>query len=341
MLPLTILLVASFLATDLLATYMACDSIDNNGTWISLPPIANSARQEHTTVAVSPTTLYILGGILPFFPNQTTDPTTALMQSYYVPNDTWSSAASLPMLLNHLNAAVTNQDGKIYLLGALAPSLDGVWRAIADCWVYDPQEDAWQALAPMPAAEARGSAAVGVSGKMVYLAGGLRSLHPVPGGLQETVDTVTAYDTVEGQWTVLPAAARHLPEPRDHAGAAVVGDTFYVLGGREQGQANVRDTVFELDLWDLGRGWRTSASKMPTPRGGIAAAVVGGKVYTFGGEGNPEPGSQGVFNQTEVYDAVRDSWEKLTPMPVPRHGTSAVGLGGKIFIPGGGVAEGG
>jgi N-acetylneuraminic acid mutarotase len=326
---------------DLLAACTACGSIDNNGTWISLAPIANSARQEHATVSVSPTTLYILGGILPFLPNQATDPTTAIMQSYFIPNDTWRSVASLPMPLNHINAAATTHDGKIYLLGALAPSPDGVWRAVANCWVYDPQQDTWEALAPMPVDQARGSAAVGVSGNMVYLAGGLRSLNPVQGGLQETVDMVTAYDTVERQWTVLPPAADHLPAPRDHAGAAVVEDTFYVLGGREQGQANVRDTVFALDLWDLRRGWRTSAFKMPTPRGGIAAGVVGGKVYTFGGEGNPEPGSQGMFNQTEVYDTVRDSWERLAPMRVPKHGTSAVGLGGKIFIPGGGVAEGG
>jgi N-acetylneuraminic acid mutarotase len=80
---------------------------------------------------------------------------------------------------------------------------------------------------------------------------------------------------------------------------------------------------------------------MPTPRGGVASAVVGWKVFAFGGEGNPEEGSNGVFDQVEVYDTCGERWEKLGPMGVPRHGTSAVGVAGAVYIPGGGVALGG
>jgi hypothetical protein len=39
----------------------------------------------------------------------------------------------------------------------------------------------------------------------------------------------------------------------------------------------------------------------------------------------------------EAYDTVDDTWTSLTPMEVPRHGTGAVALGGRIWIPGGGV----
>ncbi len=332
-------LISLLLTPALVADLTTCiphSPIHSHGTWTPLASIADSPRQEHTTVAVGDTTIYILGGITNFLPNQTTDPTTALVQAYSILDNTWRYTAPLPMPVNHLNAAVV--DGKIYVLGALKPTPESVWRAVPDCWVYDPATDVWKTLAPMPAALARGSAAVGVHGTTVYLAGGLLLLDLVNNVLA-TVDTVSAYDTVAGTWTTLPAAASRLPGPRDHAGAALVGHKFYVLGGREFGQANVRDTVFALDLHDLGCGWRTSEAKMPTARGGLAAAVVGRKVYTFGGEGNPAAGSKGVFNETEAYDTVTDSWERLVPMAVPRHASSAVGVGRRIYLPGGASAQ--
>ncbi|MEU2989558.1 Kelch repeat-containing protein [Streptomyces griseoincarnatus] len=146
---------------------------------------------------------------------------------------------------------------------------------------------------------------------------------------------MSAYDVVTGRWEELPA----LPEARDHVGGAVVGETFYVLGGRDRGQVNVRDTVY---AWEHGARRWTERAAMPTARGGIAAAALGRRIYTFGGEGrhagtNPNT----VFDETEAYDTLRDRWERLAPMPVPRHGTAAVAVCGTIHILGGGVMGGG
>jgi N-acetylneuraminic acid mutarotase len=138
----------------------------------------------------------------------------------------------------------------------------------------------------------------------------------------------------------VPPAAKHLPAPRDHAGAAVIGNKMYVLGGRDHGMFHTRGTVYILDLCDLEAGWTTSTAQMPTPRGGVSAGVVGTKVYTFGGEGDQSVES-GVFNEVEAYDVVTDTWESAGTMKVPRHGTYAVSVGGRIYIPGGGILEGG
>ncbi|SEQ48606.1 Kelch motif-containing protein [Lentzea xinjiangensis] len=186
----------------------------------------------------------------------------------------------------------------------------------------------------MPEGTERGSAAIGVRGMKIYLAGGMRTLTPGSGGLQDTVDTVSSYDVVTGRWETLPS----LPQARDHVGGAVVGNTFYVLGGRDRGQVNVRDTVYAFDFRD--RRW-TERAPMPTARGGIASALVGTTIYTFGGEGNPAEGSNSVFAENEAYDTTRDRWQRLTPMAVPRHGTAAVAVGSTIDIPGGGTAGGG
>uniref|UniRef100_UPI0035E2C464 kelch repeat-containing protein n=1 Tax=Actinophytocola algeriensis TaxID=1768010 RepID=UPI0035E2C464 len=61
----------------------------------------------------------------------------------------------------------------------------------------------------------------------------------------------------------------------------------------------------------------------------------------FGGEGNPAPGSNHIFRETEVYDTRKDQWKKLAPMPLPRHGTAAAAIDGTIYIPGGGHQAGG
>ncbi|KAF2789929.1 galactose oxidase [Melanomma pulvis-pyrius CBS 109.77] len=308
-------------------------------TWTPLANISVAPRQEHSTIFLPPSTIGILGGVIPVA-GEMLPLTTGMIQFYSIPENIWKTVSPIPKPVNHLNAAVVN--GKIYVLGGLAMTTtengSPVWMHTSDSWVYNPKSDSWTSLPAMPDAEARGSAGVGVYGGKVILAGGLRSLELVPGGLQDTVDTVSIFDTVTKKWLEVPEAAKKIPEGRDHAGAAAVGSKMYILGGRNMGQENVKDTVFILDLKNLERGWKTSKAKMPTPRGGCATGVIGTKVYIFGGEGNTQAAS-GVFNETEAYDTVRDRWEQFAPMRIPRHGTYAVGVRNSVYIPGGGIAQ--
>ncbi len=308
------------------ATAPAPDPVYGKG-WKALKPIGGGPRQEHAVAAVNGR-VYLIGGIERDGAGGIV--TTPRMEVYDTRSDTWSEAAPLPVPMNHPNVAAVG--GKIYVLGALSGGAS--WQALRDSYVYDPRTNRWTELAPMPAGTERGSAAMGVKGTKIYLSGGMRTLTPGPGGLQDTVATTSSYDVVTGRWETLP----DLPQARDHVGGAIVGNTLYVLGGRDRGQVNVRDTVYALDLST--RRW-TERAPMPTARGGIASAAVGGKIYTFGGEGNPAEGTNGIFPQTEVYDPARDRWQRLAPMPAPRHGTAAVAVGDTIYIPGGGDAEGG
>ncbi|KAL2375142.1 kelch repeat-containing protein [Blastomyces gilchristii SLH14081] len=302
-------------------------------TWRPLTSLP-FAIGSHSTVLLSPTQLITVGGGL------AGEATTDAVLLYDIPSNTWSPRSPIPIPLNHPNAASIN--GKIYLLGGVLGALIQGRSTVADCWVYDPHQDKWTAVAPMPQAEARGSAAVGVhrDSGVIYLAGGVR------GGEQGALDIVSAYDTVQGKWISLPPRARRMPAPRDHAGGVTVGSKLYVVGGRDA--RVLKDTVFVLDMDDVERGWmEEERARMPTARAGLAAAVLGKRIYTFGGEGNEEVAS-GVFNQTEVFDVEKRVWERLGPMAEPRHGISAVGVegnchghgGGVIYIPGGSVEEG-
>ncbi|MET8864747.1 kelch repeat-containing protein [Nonomuraea sp. NPDC004580] len=295
--------------------------------WRPRAAIGKGPRQEHSVAAVGHR-VYLIGGIIPDAAGGVE--TTARMEVYDTRRDTWSTAAPLPVPMNHPNVATVG--GRIYVLGGLSGGAS--WQALRDSFVYDPRTDKWTPLPPMPAGIERGSAAMGVRGTKIYLAGGMRTLTPGPGGLQDTVDLVSSYDVATGRWERLPS----LPQARDHVGGAVIGSTFYVLGGRDRGQVNVRDTVYALDL--RARRWSERAP-MPTARGGLAAAAVDGKIYTFGGEGRHDGTNPNtVFSETEAYDTAHDRWVRLAPMPVPRHGTAAVAVGGTIYIPGGGTAAG-
>jgi N-acetylneuraminic acid mutarotase len=70
-------------------------------------------------------------------------------------------------------------------------------------------------------------------------------------------------------------------------------------------------------------------------RGGIAAAVLSGRIFVFGGELPFR-----IFNATEMYDPATQTWVAKAPMPTPRHGMGAAVVGKRVYIPGGGTRPG-
>lgn len=81
--------------------------------------------------------------------------------------------------------------------------------------------------------------------------------------------------------------------------------------------------------------WVTK-TPMPTPRGGPAVGVIGGKIYVSGvHDAVPGPGFN-VVSSLVVYDPVTDTWDSSrTPDPQPRGGHGAAVIGGKLYVAGG------
>jgi N-acetylneuraminic acid mutarotase len=73
---------------------------------------------------------------------------------------------------------------------------------------------------------------------------------------------------------------------------------------------------------------------MPTGRSGIAAGVVGDRLYVFGGE------IPALHNEVESYDPASNTWQQHQPMPTPKHGIWASVIGDVIYLPGGATAQG-
>ena len=81
--------------------------------------------------------------------------------------------------------------------------------------------------------------------------------------------------------------------------------------------------------------WKQLAD-MPTARAGLAAAAFENQIYAIAGEG-----VEGVVDVNERYDPPSDSWESLSPKPVPVADVHAGVIGGLIYVPGGRLMNGG
>ena len=80
--------------------------------------------------------------------------------------------------------------------------------------------------------------------------------------------------------------------------------------------------------------WQTMAS-LPVARSGLALASYENAIYAIAGRSE-----QGVTGVVERYDPETDTWADLTSKPTPVAEVSAGLIGGKVYIPGGMLADG-
>ena len=117
-----------------------------------------------------------------------------------------------------------------------------------------------------------------------------------------------------------------MPEPRAAAGAAVVGNRLYVVGG--VGPSGLARQAFVLDL--VKRRWSRLAGI--APREHLAVTALGGRVYALGGR---LAGIDTNLRTLEVLDPRTRRWRELPPIPHGRGGTGAAAVGTELVSAGG------
>ena len=163
----------------------------------------------------------------------------------------------------------------------------------------------------------------------IFVAGGFD-------GDGEASDVLEVHDAAEDVWNDGPA----LPEPLHHAGLAAVDGRLYLIGGyREGGEASRR--VWSLVPYVTPAGsarpqpgtWRREPD-MPTGRGALAVAVVGGEIHAVGGASS-FGGRSRLHGAHEAFDPAGRRWTRLPELPDPRDHLAAAGDGDKLFVVGG------
>src|SRR6188474_2673667 len=267
---------------------------------------------------------------------------------YNPATDKWTKKQPMPRAAHH--AALTAANGKIYVMGGfVAPTetalpLGAAWQPIDNAWQYDPATDSWKSLPPVPTK--RGSAVAAEVGGKIYTIGGAttmegRVLNDSNGRLESKDAFFTAfgpsrvlsvnevYDPATNKWET----RKSMSVSRNHAFSAAVNGKIYVIGGRTgQGfilTATNTDVVEEYD--PLSDSWNAPKERMPTARSGGVTGTDGRRIYVAGGEVTTQQ-LVGAFRAIEAYDPLTNSWSKLPPMPMPRHGAAGAVIGNRLYL---------
>ncbi|NWJ08953.1 KLD8A protein, partial [Crypturellus undulatus] len=171
----------------------------------------------------------------------------------------------------------------------------------------------WKTLAPLPSR--RVYATLVEAGGQVFAVGGCDDAG-VP------MDCFEVYSPDADRWTALP------PMPTARAGVAVatLGKRIMVIGGVGANQMPLK--IVEMYNVDEGK-WRKRNALREAAMGISVTAKY--RVYAAGGMGcDLRPHSY-----LQHYDALKDMWVSLAPMPTARYAATSFLRGNKIYVLGG------
>jgi N-acetylneuraminic acid mutarotase len=298
--------------------------------WVRLAPFPVPSQEVYAGVAAGK--LYVFAGLHPNWKPK------ALVYEYDPAANKWTEKKPMPLAIHH--PAMVSHNDKIYFFGGLKYPDAGQasWELIDNSWEYDPANDSWKALAPLPAR--RGSAGAALVDGKVYVVGGVTTLpgktdyglHPMRPHL--VVGTVEEYDIAGNTWR--PRAV--MPTPRNHHGVAAVGGKIYAIGGRVSSIfITTGSNIDVVEAYDPATdSWSRPLKRMPKPRSGGATGVYNGRIYYVGGE-TQDADMLAAFRSVEAYDPATNQWHILPPMLNPRHGHAGEVLGDRFYTVSGSV----
>jgi len=264
-------------------------------TW-AIKAAIPTGRSKLVTVTIQ-NKIYAIGGSadeypwMPIAKNEVYDPYT----------NTWAAKAEMPTARTQMCA--NNVNDQIYVIGGFE-SAGSTVKPSNKTEAYDPITDTWTVKAEMPYPAVYHSSVV-VGAKIYVLTS------PFQIGRNQVLDSpIQIYDTKTNSWSLGP----FLPTTQSSADAALILDEqgrelIYIFGGGGYGTYSDLVQIYdpENDVWGVG-------SPMPTPRHGLAVAVVNNQVYALGGA--TSGGAYGtIISTNERYTPLVSESPLPTPTP--------------------------
>ena len=240
----------------------------------------------------------------------------------------WDSRASMPWAIQEIYAAAWGE--RIITAGGLAAQPDGLH--ISDhTALYDTRRDVWEEGPRLP--EARHHPMIVVAEGKPYALGGYQRSDR--GDWTSTTDIWM----LDEEWT--PAGT--MPAPQAETVGVEYAGRIHLIGGRAphgsgDGGWNDQGDIDAHRIFNPQGGQWEEAAPLPTARNSAAACVMDGAIWVAGGR----TVSGGGTGRLDRYDAVRDRWDALAPIPPsPATGRQVGGglamgtLGGRLIAFGG------
>lgn len=182
--------------------------------------------------------------------------------------------------------------------------------------------DFWTPMSPVPTA--RSGLGVAVVEGNIYAIGGRNDW------VSPYLGTNEMYDPATKIWT----SKIPMPTPRREFAIAVYKNKIYCIGGAFNDRSSMYLTGLN-EVYDPATDtWETKAS-MPTPRNGMVANVVDGKIYVIGGgEESGYPNYVGT-SKNEVYDPETDTWTEKASIPTGVNRAASAVVDDRIYVLGG------
>ena len=292
------------------------------GTWRTLAPMPTA--RTGLSVSVVDEIVYAIGGQA-----DTDDPVLSTVEAYDPATDTWARKADMPTPRADFATGVV--DGIIYVIGGSSDVPNN--RMLASVEAYDPATDTWNRKSDMLTPRARVSVSV-VAGLLYAIGGhdGGGSGDTNPEGFWRRVE---AYDPATDTWT----RKADLPDRNHATGWTVARDgeinvfAFDILRDGTDGMARL-EYVYDpaTDSWTDPVSYESDSG----PAIGPAAALVDGKIYTFGGWQSVRVP---VLASTHVYDLETNTWTRLPDMPTAKIDFGVAVVAGKVYLIGGGFSR--
>lgn len=293
--------------------------------WQTLAPMPVAVQEIYPVLHKG--NIYVAGGLSDTLP-EAQQQMTAVVQVYNPASNSWAMAAALPEPRHH--AYLLSAANKLFLFGGFVINNGGRWSASADVLQLDESAQQWRQVAQLPKPLTE-TVAVVLNGK-VHLASGRSPLADSNDQWRDQADVNWHWVFDPQSLTVTEAAP--LPQAFNSSSGVVLNDSFYIVGGRQVGGANLA----QLHRFDSTSNRWQALSPMPQAQGGLAAAILGQQLVVFGGEYFDNGG--GVYSQVWQYQPATDSWQQAGTMPIPRHGLGAVMLNNTVYVVGGAAVVG-
>ena len=125
-----------------------------------------------------------------------------------------------------------------------------------------------------------------------------------------------------------------MPTARYHLSAEAISGLIYAMGGRDVFQGRVR-WLATVEVYNPATDTWKKGTDMLAPRSHFVTAVVGGKIYAFGGITQVERRGKKIektLTAIEVYDPAADAWQKIGDSPQARKRLATAELNGKVYL---------
>ena len=259
----------------------------------------------HSALAEYRGKIYVFGGFVP--------PPTGPPRATWVPidnaweydpvADSWKALPPLPTRRGAANAFEFG--GKLYVIGGasvhpgskeLGITPGGVGRALTTNEVYDPATGKWETRQTMPTA--RNHAYGGVVGGKIYVIGGRLGAAGI--GAATNSDIVEVYDPAMDSWGGLGA---RMPTPRSGGAWGTFAGRIYVAGGEVSTPVLV-GAYRAVEVYDPATNQWSFFASMPTPRHGVAGAVLGNRFHLV--TGMVSSGAAGADPDVHLHTSAHD-----------------------------------